>query len=61
MYWFFETAFLYSLEPEPVLELALVDQADSELTEIRLPLPPKCWDYICILLIGRKDEKCEQQ
>ena len=29
---------------EPVLELALVDQADFEFTEIRLPLPPECWD-----------------
>ena len=29
---------------EPVLELALVDQAVLELTEIRLPLPPECWD-----------------
>ena len=27
---------------EPVLELALVDQADLELTEIHLPLPPEC-------------------
>ena len=29
---------------EPVLELALVDQACLELTEIHLSLPPKCWD-----------------
>ena len=29
---------------EPVLELALVDQAGLDLTEIRLPLPPKYWD-----------------
>ena len=29
---------------EPVLELALVDQAGLELTEIRLPLSPECWD-----------------
>ena len=29
---------------QPVLKLALVDQAGLELTEIRLPLPPKCWD-----------------
>ena len=29
-----------SVALEPVLELALVDQADLELTEIRLPLPP---------------------
>ncbi|KAM7319942.1 hypothetical protein ACRRTK_020385 [Alexandromys fortis] len=27
-----------------VLELALVDQAGLELTEIHLPLPPECWD-----------------
>ena len=25
-------------------ELALVDQASLELTEIFLPLPPECWD-----------------
>ena len=29
---------------EPVLELALVEQAGLELTEIRLPLPPEFWD-----------------
>ena len=29
---------------EPVLELALADQAGLELTEIRLPLPPEHWD-----------------
>ena len=34
----------FSVALEPVLELALVDQADLELTEIRLPLPPECWD-----------------
>ncbi|KAK7814078.1 hypothetical protein U0070_020937 [Myodes glareolus] len=28
----------------PVLELALVDQVVLKLTEIRLPLPPECWD-----------------
>ena len=28
----------------PVLELARVDQAGLELPEIRLPLPPMCWD-----------------
>ena len=28
----------------PILEPALVDQAELELTEIHLPLPPKCWD-----------------
>ena len=27
---------------EPVPKLALVDQADLELTVIHLPLPPKC-------------------
>ena len=27
-----------------VLELALVDQAGLEHTEILLPLPAKCWD-----------------
>ncbi|KAH0511373.1 Serine/threonine-protein kinase TAO2 [Microtus ochrogaster] len=34
----------FSVVLEPVLELALVDQAGLELTEIRLPLPPECWD-----------------
>ena len=34
----------FSAALEPVLELSLVDQAGLELTEIRLPLPPKCWD-----------------
>ena len=34
----------FSVALEPVLELALVDQAGLELTEIRLPLPPECWD-----------------
>ena len=34
----------FSVALEPVLELALVDQASLELTEIRLPLPPECWD-----------------
>ncbi|KAH0513922.1 Glycerophosphocholine phosphodiesterase GPCPD1 [Microtus ochrogaster] len=33
----------FSVALEPVLELALVDQAGLELPEIRLPLPPKCW------------------
>ena len=37
----FERAFLCL---EAVLELALVDQAGLELTEIQLPLPPECWD-----------------
>ena len=39
---FFETGFLWALEP--VLELALVEHAGLELTEIHLPLPPECWD-----------------
>ena len=34
----------FSVVLEPVLELALVDQAGLELTEICLPLPPECWD-----------------
>ena len=34
----------FSVALEPVLELTLVDQAGLELTEIRLPLPPECWD-----------------
>ena len=34
----------FSLALEPVLKLALVDQAVLELTKIHLPLPPKCWD-----------------
>ena len=33
-----------SLALEPVLELALVDQAGLELTEFHLPLPSECWD-----------------
>lgn len=38
-------AFLFSLAFFwPILDLALVDQAGLELTEIRLPLPPKGWD-----------------
>ncbi|ERE66520.1 hypothetical protein H671_8g19362 [Cricetulus griseus] len=32
----------FSVVLEAVLELALVDQAGLELTEIRLPLPPEC-------------------
>ena len=43
-YWFFKTEFLLRAALEPVLELALVDQACLELTEICLPLPPECWD-----------------
>ena len=34
----------FSVAEEPVLELALVDQAGLKLKEIPLPLPPKCWD-----------------
>ena len=34
----------FSVALEPVLELALVDQAGLELTKIRPPLPPECWD-----------------
>ena len=34
----------FSVALEPVLDLALVDQAGFELTEIRLTLPPRCWD-----------------
>ena len=32
----------FSVALESVLELALTDQADLEVTEIRLSLPPKC-------------------
>ena len=42
-FFFFETGFLRSFLV-PVLELALVDQAGLELTEICLSLPPECWD-----------------
>ena len=38
-----ETGFL-SLTVLAVLEIAFVDQAGLELTEIHLPLPPECWD-----------------
>ena len=34
----------FAVALESVLELALVDQTDPALTEIRLPLPPECWD-----------------
>ena len=40
---FFETGFV-CVALEPVLELALVNQAALELTETRLSLPPECWD-----------------
>ena len=39
-FFFPETAFFFSVALELVLELALVDQAGLELTEICLPLPP---------------------
>ena len=35
---------VYSVALEPVLVLALVDQAGLELTEIRLSLLPEFWD-----------------
>ena len=41
-FWFFKTGFP-CVTLEPVLELALVDQAALELTEIHLCLPPMCW------------------
>ena len=34
----------FSVALEPVFELALMDQAGLELTEIHLPLPPEYWD-----------------
>ena len=34
----------FSLALEPVLELAIVDQAGLELIEICLPLPPEYWN-----------------
>ena len=34
----------FSLAVEPILKLALVDQVGLELTEVYLPLPPKCWN-----------------
>ena len=34
----------FSVALERILELALIHQAGLELTEIRLPLPPECWD-----------------
>ena len=40
-FWFFDTGFLH-VALVPILELAHVDQADLELTEVRLPLPPEC-------------------
>ena len=41
-FWFFETEFLCGFGACP--GASFVDQAGLELTEIRLPLPPKCWD-----------------
>ena len=41
---FSRQGFFVALEPVPELELALADQAGLKLTEIRLPLPPECWD-----------------
>ena len=34
----------FSVALEPVMELALVDQASLKFTKICLPLLPKCWD-----------------
>ena len=42
-FWFFKIGFLF-VALELILELALVDQAGLKLTEICLPLPPKCWN-----------------
>ena len=39
----FETQFL-CVTALAILDLALVDQAGFEFTEIRLPLLPECWD-----------------
>ena len=41
-FWFLRQGF--SVVLETVLELAVVDQAQGELTEIPLPVPPKGWD-----------------
>ena len=41
LFCFVETGFL-CVAVLAVLELALVDQADLEFTEICLPLPPEC-------------------
>ena len=40
-FWFFEIGF-HCVTVLDVLELALVDQAGFELTEIHLPLIPEC-------------------
>ena len=42
-FWIFEAGFL-CVTALAVFELALVDQAGLELTEICLPLPPECWN-----------------
>ena len=39
----FETGFL-CVTVMTVLELTLIDQASFKLNEIRLHLPPRCWD-----------------
>ena len=39
---FLDKVFFVALEP--ILELALVDQAGLKLTEICLSLPLECWD-----------------
>ena len=41
-FFFFETGFLCGFGTCP--GTSSVDQAGLELTEIRLPLPPECWD-----------------
>ena len=46
LFCFFETGFLCAAL-EPVLELALEDQAGLELTEIQLSLLLECWDCVC--------------
>ena len=43
VFWFGFSRQGFTVALEPVLALALVDQAGLELTEI-LPLPPECWD-----------------
>ena len=44
---FFETEFLCSTALI-FSETCFIDQAGLELTEIYLPLPPKCWDQRCV-------------
>ena len=43
-FFFFFLRQAFSLAVEPILKLALVDQVELELTEVYLPLPPKCWN-----------------